>query len=267
MSNEIAELFGQLKLKYAREAYKKMAEDATLMASATVDDALMSILSAEIDGRADARRKMLLMLARIPVPADMRDVSYDDNRGSEFARLMARVRTMSLFSNGSNLCILGSSGSGKTFVASALAREAVANGYSTVFSNTRDLAARMSEKRAQGSTPYKLARERLARQQLLILDDFCLAKPTEDEIQSLFDIMNDRSGKHSTMVLSQKDHNRWLEEIGITAIGEAVVERIMAGSLTIVLGTGSRRRTLDDAASTGAAPSSAMQSAPDAAAS
>ena len=246
MSTEIGELLGQLKLKYAKEAYKNLASDAPLMATVSVDDALMSILTAEIDGRANARRKMLLTLAAIPVPADVRDISYDENRGAEFTRAMTRVRSMSLFENGSNLCILGSSGSGKTFIASALAREAVSKGFSTTYTNTRDEAARLTEKRHQGSTAYKLARHRLARQQLLILDDFCLAKPTEDEIQSLFDIMNDRSGRHSTIVLSQKDHNRWLEEIGITAIGEAVVERIMADSLTIVLGSGSRRKTLEE---------------------
>ncbi len=239
-------MLSQLKLKYAKQAYKTLAGDENLMATTTVDNALMSIISAEIDGRTQARRKMLLTMAKIPLPSELRDISYDDNRGPEFTKLMTRVRTMSLFETGSNLCILGSSGSGKTFIASALAREAVNKGFETCYVNARDEATLLAEKRHQGAVAYQQARRRLLRQRLLILDDFCLSKPTDDEVQSLFDILNDRSGKHSTMVLSQKDHNRWLEEIGITAIGEAVVERIMSSSVTIVLGPGSRRKTLDD---------------------
>ncbi len=112
MNNEITEMLSQLKLKYAKQAYKSLAEDEKLMATTTIDDALMSIFNAEIDGRTQARRKMLLNMAKIPLPADLRDISYDDNRGPEFTRLMTRVRSMSIFETGSNLCLLGSSGSG-----------------------------------------------------------------------------------------------------------------------------------------------------------
>ena len=58
--------------------------------------------------------------------------------------------------------------------------------------------------------------------------------------------MNDRSGKHSTLVTSQKDPKRWVEEMGISAVGEAVSERIEANSITIVLGGGSRRRKANE---------------------
>ena len=83
-------------------------------------------------------------------------------------------------------------------------------------------------------------------QRLLVLDDFCLTPPSVEDTQSLFDIMNDRSGKHSTLVTSQKDAKRWVEEMGISAVGEAVAERIEANSITMVLGSGSRRRKADE---------------------
>ena len=121
MSTEVTEILRQLKLKYALEAYKNLSVDSNLMATISLDDAMLSLLTAEVDGRASARRKLLMNMAKIPVPADLRDVSYDDNRGTDFTRIMARVRSMSLLETGSNLCILGSSGSGKTFIASALA--------------------------------------------------------------------------------------------------------------------------------------------------
>ena len=246
MSTQLIELFKNLKLKYAASAYQSLQEDQTLLASLTLDDALLSIFSAETDGRSRQRQIMLLRMSKIPVFSELSDISYDDNRGMEFSKIMGRLRSLSWIETGHNVCILGSSGSGKTFISAAIAREATRKGYSVLFSNARDLAAGFTELRAQGSRVYMQVRKRLQNQRLLVLDDFCLTAPSVEDTQSLFDIMNDRSGKHSTMVTSQKDSKRWIEEMGISAVGEAVAERIEANSITMVLGTGSRRRKSDE---------------------
>ena len=246
MSTQIEELLKDLKLKYAVSAYQSLQDDQKLLASITLDDALLSLLTAEIDGRSKQRQIMLLRMSKIPVLSELSDIAYDENRGQKFSKLMARLRTLSWIETGHNVCILGSSGSGKTFISSAIAREATRKGYSVLFSNARDLAARFTELRAQGSRVYAQARKRLQNQRLLVLDDFCLTPPSVEDTQSLFDIMNDRSGKHSTLVTSQKDAKRWVEEMGISAVGEAVAERIEANSITMVLGSGSRRRKADE---------------------
>ena len=246
MSTQIIEVLKTLKLKYAAAAYQSLEEDQKLLASLTLDDALLSILSAETDGRSKQRQEMLLRMSKIPVLAELSDISYDENRGPEFSKLMGRLRSLSWIETGNNVCILGSSGSGKTFISAAIAREATRKGYSVLFSNARDLAAKYTELRSQGSRVYMQARKRLQNQKLLVLDDFCITAPSVDDTQSLFDIMNDRSGKHSTMVTSQKDPKRWIEEMGISAVGEAVAERIEENSITMMLGIGSRRRKADD---------------------
>ena len=239
MSTQIIEVLKTLKLKYAAAAYQSLEEDQKLLASLTLDDALLSIVSAETDGRSKQRQEMLLRMSKIPVLAELSDISYDENRGPEFSKLMGRLRSLSWIETGHNVCILGSSGSGKTFISAAIAREATRKGY-------RDLAAKYTELRSQGSRVYMQARKRLQNQKLLVLDDFCITAPSVDDTQSLFDIMNDRSGKHSTMVTSQKNPKRWIEEMGISAVGEAVAERIEENSITMMLGIGSRRRKADD---------------------
>ena len=231
MSTQIIEVLKTLKLKYAAAAYQSLEEDQKLLASLTLDDALLSILSAETDGRSKQRQEMLLRMSK---------------RGPEYSKLMGRLRSLSWIETGHNVCILGSSGSGKTFISAAIAREATRKGYSVLFSNARDLAAKYTELRSQGSRVYMQARKRLQNQKLLVLDDFCITAPSVDDTQSLFDIMNDRSGKHSTMVTSQKNPKRWIEEMGISAVGEAVAERIEENSITMMLGIGSRRRKADD---------------------
>lgn len=249
MNVQIKEMMRSLKLKYAAEAWAGLDGDEKLLAKLSLDDALITLLTAEINGRAAAREAMLMQTSKIPVPADLSQVDYDDNRGPEFAKAMARVKGMSWLEAGGNICLFGSSGSGKTFVSSAIAREAVRKGRPVRFFNARDLAASLAEKRRQGEHVYMTARKSILRCGLIVLDDFCLTPPSAEEIQSLFDILNDRAGKHSVLVTSQKDCNRWMEEMGISAIGEAVAERLDAGALEITLGTGSRRRKANESKS------------------
>ena len=144
MSTQIEELLKDLKLKYAVSAYQSLQDDQKLLASITLDDALLSLLTAEIDGRSKQRQIMLLRMSKIPVLSELSDIAYDENRGQKFSKLMARLRTLSWIETGHNVCILGSSGSGKTFISSAIAREATRKGYSVLFSNARDLADSLS---------------------------------------------------------------------------------------------------------------------------
>ncbi len=248
MSTQLLEIFKTLKLKYAAAAYQSLQEDQKLLASLTLDDALLSLFCAETDGRSKQRQIMLLNMSKIPIHSELSDISYDDNRGPEFSKTMARLRSLSWIETGNNVCIYGSSGSGKTFISAAIAREATRKGYSVLYSNAKDLAANFTELRSQGARVYMKARKRLKTQKLLVLDDFCLTAPSEEDTQSLFDIMNDRSGIHSTMVTSQKDSKRWIEEMGISAVGEAVAERLQTNSIEMLLGTGSRRKKKVDLA-------------------
>jgi len=246
MSTEITELMKELKLKYAVQTYKELSEDSALSASLTLDDALMTLLTAEVEGRRTSREIMLMRMSGIPVHAEMKDISYDENRGPEFAKIMARIKAGMWLGSGGNICILGSSGSGKTFIASAIARDVIHRGHQVMFANARDLSSSLTEKRKESEKAYKTARNRIKKVRLLVLDDFCLSIPDTDSIQSLFDIMNDRTGKNSTIVTSQKDYDRWVEEMGISAIGEAVAERIVENSLTVLLGEGSRRKRAEE---------------------
>jgi len=93
MSVQLIELLKELKLKYAGAAYQALQEDHELLTSLTLDDALLSLLTAEIDGRSKQRQIMLLRMSKIPVLSELSDIAYDENRGQKFCKLMARLRS------------------------------------------------------------------------------------------------------------------------------------------------------------------------------
>ena len=95
MSTQLIEILKGLKLKYAAAAYQTLQEDQKLLASLTLDDALLSLFTAETDGRSKQRQIMLLRMSKIPVLSELSDIAYDENRGQKFSKLMARLRTLS----------------------------------------------------------------------------------------------------------------------------------------------------------------------------
>ena len=78
MNVQIKEMMRSLKLKYAAEAWAGLDGDEKLLAKLSLDDALITLLTAEINGRAAAREAMLMQTSKIPVPADLSQVDYDD---------------------------------------------------------------------------------------------------------------------------------------------------------------------------------------------
>ncbi len=245
MNLELAEMFSVLKLKYALESYKALNSDPNLLEKLSLDDALSTILSAEITSRESNHQAMLLRMARIPLLGDLSDISYDDERGQQFVKVMAGLKSMEWIKNAQNLCIYGASGTGKSYLSSVFAREAVRKGLSVLYCNAADLQAELVVKKNSGRHDYGLMRKNLLNKKLLIIDDFCLRAPDDAEQSVLFDILNDRTGKRSTLVTSQKDRNLWIEDMKITPMAESIAERLCANAWNLVLEGNSRRKTLN----------------------
>ena len=106
------------------------------------------------------------------------------------------------------------------FIASLLTRQCCAMGKSAAFFNTKDLIAKLMS--AKGSDIYLRQRKSLASRSLLTLDDFGLTPYSPQEQDILFDVLNDRYGRKSLLVTSQKlptaglktwEAGRWLRRL------------------------------------------------------
>ena len=244
MNLKVKEAMMQLNMRFAVEAYEALDHDQKLLASITLDDALESILSSEINGRDRRRQAMLLKTAKISLSATLNDLSYDAERGNDFSKFMSMAVTMQWMENGENICIYGAAGTGKSWVASALARETAVRGRSVMYWNAADLAATLVERKHDSNSSYQRFRKAIKSRKLLIIDDFCLKAPNEEEQAVLFDLLNDRTGRFSTLVTSQKDRNMWIENMGATPLAESIAERLTANAWELTLRGNSRRHTL-----------------------
>ena len=132
-----------------------------------------------------------------------------------------------------NIIITGSTGVGKSYLASALGYQACINGYKIIYSNTSKLISKLKMAKADGS--YIREMLRIEKQDLLILDDFGLQPFDAQGRASLMEIVEDRHGKSSLMITSQVPVKQWFDLIGEKTIADAILDRIVHDSIRIEL--------------------------------
>jgi DNA replication protein DnaC len=136
--------------------------------------------------------------------------------------------------------ISGATGTGKTYVACALAQQACRKGYRALYRRAPRLFDELRLARADGSYPRLLAR--LARLDVLVIDDFAIAPLADTERRDLLEVLEDRYGLRATMLSSQLPPERWHDYLADPTVADAICDRLLHGAHRIALKGPSRRK-------------------------
>ena len=131
-----------------------------------------------------------------------------------------------------NLMIIGPTGVGKTFLATAIGNHACRHGYSAVFMGVSVFIEKLTMARTDGT--YLRLRERLIKTDLLIIDDVGLKKLPTLIVQDLHDLLEERQEK-CTLITSQLPLKNWIEIIEDELALDSVVDKLTNGTLHIVI--------------------------------
>lgn len=138
------------------------------------------------------------------------------------------------------LLILGPTGVGKTFLASAIGYHCCQKGYECLFLSMNNFIEQTQMARVTGNfIKYK---EKIIKSSLLILDDFGIGKLSAQNVQDLYDVLEERYQKRSTILTSQLELNSWKDIITDTVILEAIVDRIAHGLRIEITGDSYRKK-------------------------
>ncbi len=132
-----------------------------------------------------------------------------------------------------NIVITGPSGSGKSFLAQALAEHACRGGYAVQYLRLPTLLQQFIEARAQGTYVQHL--KRLGKLSVLLIDDLGLSKVTEAQTQDLLEALEERYGTGSIIVTSQLPVSDWHEYLGGGRIADAILDRLIHNAHRIEL--------------------------------
>tara|TARA_R110001592_G_C13113608_1_gene745179 strand:- start:111 stop:851 length:741 start_codon:yes stop_codon:yes gene_type:complete len=205
----------------------------------TPDEIIAHIINAEYDDRENRKIKRCITNARFRYQAELEKIKYDDTRNLEENTVM-RLAECSFIEKGENLLITGSTGVGKSYIASALGHHACSKGFRVNYFNTTKLLSKL--KMAKADNSYIKEMRKIERQQLLIIDDFGL-QPLDNAARGLLlDMIEDRHGKSSLIITSQFPVNSWHDVIGDNTVADAILDRIVHNSHRIELKGESMRR-------------------------
>ena len=173
--------------------------------------------------------------------ACLEDIDYSARRELDRAQIR-QLATCRWVSEHQSVLITGATGTGKTFVACALAHQACRHGYRAVYRRTSRLFDELTLARADGT--YARLLSRLARIDVLVLDDFGLAPLEAQQRQDLLEVLEDRHDLHSTVVASQLPVQKWHAHLEEPTLADAICERLLHNAHRLML-KGPTRRTLE----------------------
>jgi DNA replication protein DnaC len=228
-----------LRLGSMAEAWQSQQRD-TKVSSLAFDERFALLVDAEYLARDNRRLGRLLKDAELRIPqACLEDVDTATGRGVDRA-MMRQLATETWVTEHLNVLITGPTGVGKSYVASAIGQAACRRRCRVVYRRLPRLFDEIALARADGSYAKLLAR--LAKADVLILDDLGLGSPTEAQRHDLLEVMEDRYGRRSTVVTSQLPMPKWHDWIGDPTVADAVLDRLVHNAYKLELRGNSRRK-------------------------
>lgn len=239
MNNETLDKMRQLRLYGMYDAFKTNLE-TSVKESLTADQFIALLVASEWDDRRNRYVERAIRGAGFRYKASLEQIDYAIDRGLE-KNQVHRLAALDFVKENKDLFITGSTGTGKSYLATALGYQACQNGYKVLYVNTAKLMGQLKLAKAKGTILAEL--KRIERADLLILDDFGLQPFDAQSRASLLDIIEDRHQKRSTVVTSQIPVKEWYDIIGEKTIADAILDRIVHHSLRVELyGESLRRR-------------------------
>jgi DNA replication protein DnaC len=198
------------------------------------------LVDAEWSARKSNRLKRLIKNANYSISqACIEDIAYHADRKLDKS-LILRLAACSYIHENHNVIILGATGVGKTYLACALGIAANRSFLTTRYTRLPDLFSDLAIARADGT--YRKVIKQYAQTKLLILDEWLLFPLKENESRDLLEIIEARINQGSTIFCSQFDVDGWYPKIGQPSLAEAVCDRIVHNSHTIIISGESMRK-------------------------
>jgi DNA replication protein DnaC len=181
-----------------------------------------------------------LKAAKLRGNACIEDIDFRASRGLDKSVIRALAQESGWVSKHENIFVIGPTGVGKSFVASALAQKACRDGYSVFYARAQSLFRDLALARADGSLRHLLAR--LGRIEVMVIDDWAMAPMTEAERRDFWEICEERYQCRSTILTSQLPISRWHEQIGDPTLADGILDRLVHNAHRIEMKGDSMRK-------------------------
>jgi DNA replication protein DnaC len=207
------------------------------------EERLGLMIDSEWSAREQRKLSRRLRSAKLRYAASIEDVDFKHPRALDRQQVLS-LGTCSFIPQHHNLLITGPTGLGKSYLACAFVERACRRGYSATYLRLPRLLHELSVARGDGS--YVRILERLARFDLLAIDDWLLAPLRDSERRDLVEVIEDRSERASTLIASQLPSKDWHASIGDPNLADSICDRLLHNAHRLELKGPTLRRTKGD---------------------
>jgi DNA replication protein DnaC len=204
------------------------------------EERLGLLIDAEWTAREQRKLTRRLRSAKLRYAASLEDVDFKHPRALDRQQLLS-LGNCGWIQSRHNLLITGPTGIGKSYLACAFVERACRRGYSAAYLRLPRLLQQLAVARGDGS--YERILSRLARLDLLAIDDWLLAPLRDGERRDLIEVVEDRSERASTLIASQLRTKDWHSVIGDPNLADAICDRLLHNAHRLELKGPSVRRT------------------------
>lgn len=181
-----------------------------------------------------------LSAAKLRGNACIEEIDYRTARGLDKSVIRALAQESGWVRNHEHIFVLGPTGVGKSFLASALAQKACRDGYSALYLRAAALFRDLAMARADGSLRLLLAR--FSRIDVLVIEDWAMAPLSDPERRDFWEICEDRYQTRSLILTSQLPVARWHEQIGDPTVADGILDRLVHNAHRIEMRGDSMRK-------------------------
>lgn len=232
MNQNLYEKLREMKLPVMAEEYKNQCEDINAPAM-SFEERFGSMVIKEYDSRINHTVERNIKQANFyDSNASLKDINYKPDRELN-KELIEELSTNEYIQQHLNIILIGASGSGKTWISNAFGVNACLSRYKVKYIRLPELFQEIEEAKIQGR--YRRYMKKISKIDLLILDEFLLTQISETERNDLFEIIELRTDKKSTIYCSQWAPEGWLGKLGNGPLADAILDRIRNSSYTILL--------------------------------
>jgi DNA replication protein DnaC len=198
------------------------------------------LVDSEQNIRENKRLTNRLQQAKHKRNACMHDIEYKGSARGIDKTLMARLETGQWITGHKNILIVGATGTGKSFLAEALAHNACLKGFTAHSLRLHKFLNELTI--AKGDGRYLKLMATMAKYEVLLLDDFGISPISSEQRSDLLELIEERHDRKSTIVTSQMPFKHWHEFIGDTTLADAILDRLVHNAHRIELKGESMRK-------------------------
>lgn len=231
MNNRTLEKLRQMRLYGMHDAFKTSLEN-TLKEQMTQDQFIFHLVSSEWDNRRNRAIERAIKAANFRYNACLEDIDYSFERGLD-RNQVDRLAALEFVRDSKDMLITGPTGTGKSYLATALGYKACQDGYRVFYASTAKLMSQLKIAKVKGTILNDF--KRIERTDLLILDDFAMQTFDSQSRGILMDIIEDRHQKRATVITSQVPVKAWHDAIGEKTVADAILDRLVHHSLRVEL--------------------------------